>query len=148
MKNTRSNNSIDLMQNIKVKIGDKISHKGKNYRMNKSISLSVTPERKSDIAPAPKAVIEPPKEEPKAEQKSDPGQAIDKATVLALLQEKIDVLEKHENDLLMDGVFNVEDDLELIDQQRGENYKTATYAATTVHLMDLKSLFKKIKNLS
>ena len=144
------------MQNIKAKKGDTISLQGKNYRLNKTISLSVTPERITDTVLAPvqevaaqQEVITPPAApEVQGEAKSDPSQGIDKGTVLGLIQEKIDVLEKHENELLMEGVFGEQDDLDLIDQQRGEQYQTANYAATTVHIMDLKSLYKKVKNLS
>jgi len=137
------------MKTIKLKRGDTISHEGKQYRMNKSISASVTAERKTDMAVAPQqAIAPPPVPEPEGEAKSDPAQGIQKAAVLELIQEKIKVLEKHENKLLMEGIFDVDDDLELVDQQRGENYKTATYAATTVHIMDLKSLYKKVQNLA
>lgn len=140
------------MQNIKVKRGDSISLKGKRYRLNKTISLSVTAERRSDqLAAPPKEVLPPlapPNLDVQGERKSDPAQGISKAAVLELIQEKIKVLEKHEDKLLMEGLFDDLDDLEFVDQQRGEHYKTATYAATTVHIMDLKSLYNKVKNLS
>lgn len=134
------------MQNIKARKGDKISIEGKNYRLGKSTNLRVTPARSTDTVLAPQQeAIQPPVE---GEQKSDPAQAIDKGTVLGLIQEEINVLEKHENDLMMDGLFDLQDDLDLEDQQRGEHYKTANYAATTVHIMTLKSLYKKVQNLS
>jgi hypothetical protein len=144
------------MQNIKAKKGETISLEGKNYRLNKTISLSVTPERMTDAVVAPQQEVAPEQEvitapaapEVEGEAKSDPAQGIDKGTVLGLIQEKVNALEKQENKLLMEGVFDEQDDLELLDQQRGEQYKTANYAATTVHIMDLKSLYKKVKNLS
>jgi hypothetical protein len=144
------------MQNIKAKKGDTISLEGKNYRLNKTISLSVTPERLTDTVVAPQQEVAPEQEvitapaapEVQGEAKSDPAQGIDKGTVLGLIQKQIDKLEQHENTLLMEGVFDDIDDLDLVDQQRGEPYKTANYAAATVHIMDLKSLYKKVKNLS
>lgn len=134
------------MQNIKARKGDKISIEGKNYRLGKSTNLRVTPDRSTDTVLAPQQEAIQPLVE--GEQKSDPAQAIDKGTVLGLIQEEINVLEKHENDLMMDGLFDLQDDLDLEDQQRGEHYKTANYAATTVHIMTLKSLYKKVQNLS
>lgn len=144
------------MQNIKAKKGDTISLQGKKYRLNKTISLSVTPERMTDTVVAPQQEVAPEQEvitapaapEIQGEAKSDPAQGINKGTVLGLIQEKIDKLEQHENELLMEGLFGEQDDLDLVDQQRGEQYQTANYAATTVHIMDLKSLYKKVKNLS
>jgi hypothetical protein len=144
------------MQNIKAKKGETISLQGKKYRLNKTISLSVTPERLTDTVVAPQQEVAPEQEvitapaapEVQGEAKSDPAQGIDKGTVLGLIQKQIDQLEKHENTLLMEGVFDDLDDLDLVDQQRGEPYKTANYAAATVHIMDLKSLYKKVKNLS
>lgn len=144
------------MQNIKAKKGETISLQGKKYRLNKTISLSVTPERLTDTVVAPQQEVAPEQEvitapaapEVQGEAKSDPAQGIDKGTVLGLIQKQIDKLEKHENTLLMEGVFDDLDDLDLVDQERGEPYKTANYAAATVHIMDLKSLYKKVKNLS
>jgi hypothetical protein len=144
------------MQKIKAKKGDTISLQGKKYRLNKTISLSVTPERMTDTVVAPQQEVAPEQEvatapaapEVQGEAKSDPAQGIDKGTVLGLIQEKIDKLEQHENELLMEGLFGEQEDLDLVDQQRGEQYQTANYAATTVHIMDLKSLYKKVKNLS
>lgn len=144
------------MQNIKAKKGDTISLQGKKYRLNKTISLSVTPERMTDTVVAPQQEVAPEQAvatapaapEVQGEAKSDPAQGIDKGTVLGLIQKQIDKLEQHENELLMEGLFGEQDDLDLVDQQRGEQYQTANYAATTVHIMDLKSLYKKVKNLS
>lgn len=146
------------MQNIKAKKGDTISLQGKNYRLNKTISLSVTPERMTDTVVAPqqevaleqeqKVTTAPVAPEVQGEPKSDPAQGIDKGTVLGLIQKQIDKLEKHENELLMEGLFGDQEDLDLVDQQIGEQYQTANYAAATVHIMDLKSLYKKVKNLS
>jgi len=119
--------------------------------LNKTISLSVTPEQITDTVVAPRQEVTPPPPaapEVQGEAKSDPAQGIDKGTVLGLIEKQIEVLEKHENKLLMEGVFDDLDDLDLVDQQRGEPYKTANYAAATVHVMDLKSLYKKVKNLS
>lgn len=137
------------MKTIKLKRGDVISHAGKTYRMNKTIHANVTAEHQTDTTVTPRQEIPPPPiPEPVGRAKSDPAQGLSKARVLELIQEKIKVLEQHENKLLMEGIFDVDDDLELIDQQRGENYKTASYAATTVHIMDLKSLYKKVENLA
>jgi hypothetical protein len=138
------------MQIIKLRNGDNLSHNGTDYRVRKTISVSVTAEQKTDFVTDPKK--EGLREENipvvQGEQQSDPAQAIDKGTVLGLIQKEIETLEKHENALLMEGVFDVDDDLDLVDQQRGESYKTANYAATAVHVMNLKSLYKKVKNLS
>lgn len=138
------------MQSIKAKKGDVISLQGKDYRLDKSVNLRVSPEHRTDLTIVPQKKADPPIAPPEiiGEPKSDPVQGINKAAVLDLIQEKIDALEKHENKLLMDGLFNDKDDLDFIDQERGEHYKTANYAATTVHIMDLKSLFNKVKNLS
>lgn len=148
------------MKTINLRKGEEFSHKGKKYRVNKSVPVKVSTNRKTDslteeqkieilplIGDSGAGTI-PDSPEVQGESKRDPAQAIDKATVLGLIQKEIDKLKKHENDLLMEGIFDVDDDLDLIDQQRGENYKTANYAATAVHVMTLKTLYKTIQKLS
>lgn len=141
------------MKTITLRRGDQFSHAGEKYRVNKSIQVKATAEHKTDtlvpptIPPVVQA-IPPAIPEVQGESKSDSAQGIPKAVVLEFIQEKINVLEKHENKLLMEGMFDELDDLDLVDQQRGEQYKTANYAATTVHIMDLKSLYNKVKKLS
>jgi len=99
---------MKTIKKVNIKKGEEIIYKGESLHLTKHMSLKVSANSKSDEEKENKA------EAPQASHQTDKPQAVDKATVLGIVQKEIDDLETKEHQLLIsdsqhDYLFELEE---------------------------------------
>jgi hypothetical protein len=122
-------------QNVKLHKGDRIAIKGINYQMASTTNVRVQKGRE-DTKEA----------EASANHRTDAAQAVDKNTVLAIIQKKIRALEQKENNALFD--IGADDVLfEFDETDCTPQASISEHISITDQITNLQELLKEIKAL-
>lgn len=128
---------------LRLRGGDKITYKGREFIVSKKISLNASP------------VIG--KGEEETEEEIEPGEAvgncqsdvpdpIDRTKAVELLKDYLSTLEEHQSDLMRAEAFR-DDELEDSAEPIGTQYKASIYAASVVYISELETLVENLGKL-
>jgi hypothetical protein len=127
---------------LRLKGGDKLTHKGIEYLVRKTSSLNASPVLGTAEEDNKEELLE---EAVKGNHQSDLPDPVDRAKVVELIKDYLAKIEDHQSELLHQEAFR-DDELE-VSPQIGEHYKASIYAASVVYISELETLIENLGKL-